>query len=362
MGNSGVALVALTRGGARLASRLAAALPAARCYAPPRWLAEAGPSARPIEGDLASLVGHLFTSRSDLVLFAAVGVAVRLVAPHLRDKRVDPAVVAVDDAGRFAVAVLSGHAGGANALAGRVAAILGATPVVTTASEAHGLPALDLLGQALGWRVERAAPLKTVSAALVNGETVGLVQEAGERDWWPGALPPNVACFARVEQLVAAGCPGLVVTDRELGPRLDQAATRWVVYRPRTLALGLGASSGVPADEIEALARDACAAGGLAWDSLAVAATLDRKLGEPGLRAFARRHGLPLRGYAAAALEAVAVPHPSSTVRAHVGTPSVCEAAALLAAGGGPLVVGKRKSAHATVAIARRREVLSAEC
>jgi len=346
-----VALVAITRGGARLAAAVAQALPGAEVYASPKWRAEAGSDAQPLAGGVGREVGRLFAAYDGLVIFAAVGAAVRLVAPHLRSKGEDPGVVAVDDAGRYAVAVLSGHLGGGNALARRVAAAIGGEPVITTASEAHGLPAVDLLGRAWGWRLEQPAAAKRVSAALVNGELVGVVQEAGETSWWP-ADAPQLVSYESPEALAASGLPGIVIMDRLL-PDLPPA-DRWVVLRPRTLVLGVGASSGVTTDEIETLARAALAGAGLAWASLVAVGTLDRKVGEPGIDAFAARHGLSLHGYAADALAAVAVPHPSGTVQRLVGTPSVCEAAALLAAQGGPLVVAKRKSARATVAVARR--------
>jgi len=348
-----LALLAITRGGARLAARLAASLPDGDLYVAERWQPAGGPAARALGTPLGPAVGELFFRYRGLVFFTAVGVAVRLIAPYLRDKQADPAVVAVDESGRFAVAVLGGHGGGANELAARVAVVLGATPVVTTASEARGVPAIDLLGREHGWRIEGQAAVKAASAALVNGESVGLVQDAGERDWWDGRLPAHVAPYPDLATLAAAGCPGLVISDRLLPAEWRAAASRWVVYRPRTLVLGVGASRGVPADEVDGLARAACAEAGLAWASVGAIATLDRKLDEPGLVAFAARHDLPLQAYDAAALRAVAVPHPSPTVQGHVGTPSVCEAAAQLAAGG-PLVLPKRKSAHATVAIARR--------
>ena len=354
-----VALVAVTLGGARHAARLSAAPPDSTPYVSDRWRAEAGPHARPLEACLGPTVAQLFGAYDGLVFFTALGVAVRLMAPCLRSKREDPAVVVVDDAARYAISALSGHRGGANALAERVGALLGATPIVTTASEVHGTLPVDLLGRDLGWRIENLDTAKAVAAALVNGERVGLVQEAGELDWWDGPLPATVQRYATLEELAAADCSGLVITDRLL-PGFEAAASRWVVYRPRTLVLGLGASSGVEADEIEALARAAIAEAGVAWASLASVATLDRKLSEPGVVAFAERHGLPLHSYGAAELARVPVPHPSAAVRSHVGTPSVCEAAAQLAAGS-PLLLTKRKSAHATVALARRAPIKCAE-
>jgi cobalt-precorrin 5A hydrolase len=348
-----VALIAITRAGASLAAGVAAALPGAEVYIAPRWRDLAGPAAHPLGPTLGAEVARLFTTHDGLVFFAAVGVAVRLVAPHLRGKAEDPAVVAVDDAGRYAVSVLSGHLGGANALAERVGAILGAQAVVTTASEAHGLPALELLGQAWGWRVENLPAAKVVSAALVNGEPVGVVQEGGEPDWWPADAPP-LTRYDAAEALAAAACPALIITDRVLPRALAGLCRRWLILRPRTLVLGVGASTGVSADEIEALARAAVADAGLAWASLRLVATLDRKLAEPGVVAFAARHGVPLCGYPAAALAAILVPSPSAVVQRHVGTASVCEAAALLGAGGGTLAAAKRKSARTTVAVARR--------
>jgi cobalt-precorrin 5A hydrolase len=349
-----LAYVALTRGGARLAVRLATALPGT-LYASERWRAEAGAAARALGERPGDSIPALLAAHDGLVFFTAVGVAVRLIAPCVRDKREDPAVVAVDDAGRYAVSVLSGHLGGGNALAERVAAILGAAPVVTTASEARGTLPVDLLGRDHGWRLENSVAVKRASAALVNDEPVGLVQEAGETDWWDGPLPSAIRRYGSLEALAEEGCPGLVITDRVLPAALAAASARWVVYRPRTLVLGVGASSGVDSEEIEALARATLRAAGLAWDSVHEVATLDRKLEEPGLVAFAHRHGLPLRGFAAGALAAVPVPNASPLVARHVGTPSVCEAAACLAAGG-PLVVAKRKSARATAAVARRGE------
>src|SRR4051812_26835829 len=237
-----LALLAITRGGAYLAARLAASLPDGDVYVAERWRTEGGPAARALGTPLGPAVGELFASYRGLVFFTAVGVAVRLIAPHLRDKHADPAVVAVDESGRFAVAVVGGHGGGANDLAARVAVVLGAMPVVTTASEARGVPAVDLLGHRHGWRIEGQAAVKAASAALVNGEPVGLVQDAGKRDWWDGPLPAHLVPYPDLVALAAAGCPGLGISDRLLPPEWGAAASRWVVYRPRSLVLGVGAS------------------------------------------------------------------------------------------------------------------------
>ena len=156
-----IGLLAVTENGRRNAAHLAASWDDARLY----------------EGRPKVVLEKAWNECDALVLFLATGAAVRLIAPLLRDKRTDPGVVTVDDATGFAVALCGGHDGGANGLAGRVAASLGATPVVTTASDALGLPALDSFGKDLGLRLEEGSDLAAVGAALVSGETVRLISD-----------------------------------------------------------------------------------------------------------------------------------------------------------------------------------------
>ena len=272
-----------------------------------------------------------------IVIFLAAAAAVRLVAPLLRDKRHDPGVVCVDDAGRFAVALVGGHGGGANALAHRVADALGATPVITTASEAANLPALDSLGAELGFEVEDDSDLAAVGAALVSGEPVRLVSE---RRWPLGPLPENVVRAKEPEP------PVIFISDRTVDvPRPA------VVYRPPSLVAGVGCSRGASAGEIVALIRSSLAESGLSDKSLASLASVEAKSDEAGLLEAADELGVPLRFYAAEALSAMEAPNPSSVVESAVGTPSVAEASVL--AGGAELLVEKRKSENATVAIGR---------
>ena len=170
------------------------------------------------------------------MLFLATGAAVRLIAPLLEGKHRDPGVVTVDDAAGFAVALCGGHGGGANALAARVADTLGATPVITTASDSVGVPALDSLGENLGFRLEEGSDLAAVGAALVSGEKVRLVSE---RRWPLGPLPENVV---RTDEREA---PLILVSDR-----LVEVPRPAVVYRPPSLVAGVGCSRGAAADEI----------------------------------------------------------------------------------------------------------------
>ena len=320
---------------------LVAATAAGRARA--RHLAGALPQARLLPGRPSEALPDAFARASGIVVFAATGIAVRLLAPLLRDKRTDPGVVCVDDAGRFAVALTGGHAGGANRLAERVAGVLGAEPVITTASEATGVPGLEALAEDNGLAIDPASELAPVAGALVGGGRVALVSD---RRRPLGPLPPNV-----VPDPGARRGPAIVIDDR-----LGEPPRPAVLYRPPSLSVGVGASRGAGADEILALIRSALAEAGLAAASVGALASVDAKAGEPGLVAAARALGRPLRVHPAHALAGIEVPNPSEVVRAAVGTPSVAEAAALLDAGhGGELVVSKRRSAMATVAVARRR-------
>jgi cobalt-precorrin 5A hydrolase/precorrin-3B C17-methyltransferase len=325
-----IGLVAATAAGSAAARRLADAWP--------------DRTRRYDEAPVRAAVERAFADCDQLVCFLATGATVRLLAPLLRDKAADPGVVCVDEAGRFAVALLGGHGGGANELAAEVADLLGdgCTPVVTTATDAVNVPGLD----ALGWPVEGA--VAAVTRAVLDGAPVALRADAT----WPlPALPPHVGVRGVATDV------RLYVTDRRL-----PLAAREAVLRPPSLVVGVGASRGVGTAEVLGLVEDALAHAALSPRSVTALATVDAKAGEPGLRAAAERLGVPLRTFPAAELAAVAVPTPSAAPLAAVGTPSVAEAAALTAAGAGAeLLVRKRKStpaagpAMATCAVARRR-------
>ena len=300
-------------------------------------LTESWDDARIYEGRPKEALRQAWQECDAVVLFLATGAAVRLVAPLLRDKRTDPGLVTVDDAGRFAVALAGGHDGGANRLAERVAASLDATPVVTTASDGLGVPALDSLGGDLGFRIESGSDLAAVGAALVSGEPVHLVSDQRRP---LGPLPENVVASMDPKP------PLIFVSDR-----LVDVPRPAVVYRPPSLVVGVGCSRGATAGEILALVRSSLEGAGLSAKSVASLASIDVKRDEAGLLEAAESLGVPVRFHTAEVLSAVETPNPSSVVREAVGTPSVAEASVLVSGAG--LVVEKRKSGMATAAIGR---------
>jgi cobalt-precorrin 5A hydrolase/precorrin-3B C17-methyltransferase len=300
-------------------------------------LERAWPDARLYGGKPKEALRLAWKECDGIVIFLAAGAAVRLVAPLLEDKRQDPGVVCVDDAGRFAVALAGGHGGGANALAQRVAGSLGATPVVTTASETVGVPALDSLGADLGFKLEDGSDLASVGAALVSGEPVRLVSE---RRWPIGPLPENVVSADEPEP------PVICISDRTV--EMPRPA---VIYRPPSLVAGVGCSRGARVGEILDLLDRSLKDAGLSELSVASLASVEAKSHEAGLHEAAQELGVPLRFFAARELSAKEVPNPSTVVDRAVGTPSVAEASVL--AGGAELLLEKRKSGNATVAVGR---------
>ncbi|MGW0765148.1 precorrin-3B C(17)-methyltransferase [Streptomyces sp. NPDC002676] len=314
-----IGLISATAAGAAARDRLAAAWPE---------------RTRVYDGPVGEAVRAAFAECEQLVCFLATGAVVRLLAPLLGDKAADPGVVCVDEGGRFAVSLVGGHGGGANELAREVGALLGAEPVVTTATDSVGLPGLDTLGFPFEGSVA------AVSRALLDGEPVALAAELA----WP--LPPLPTA--------AQGAYTIRLTDRDVEP-----GEREVLLRPPSLVVGVGASKGAPAEEVLGLVEGALREAGLSPKSVAELATVDAKAEEPGIVAAAERLGVPLVTYSADELAAVEVPNPSDAPLAAVGTPSVAEAAALV--GGGELLVPKRKSsradgqpAMATCAVVRR--------
>ena len=281
-------------------------------------------------GDLGDTMRAQWSQVDGFVLFASVGIAVRVAAPLLDNKHVDPAIVCVDETGRWVVPVTGGHDGGANVLAQEVAGLLGATAVITTATDSVAVAALDTMPGFVA-----SGDIAGVTRRLLDGENVNVRKDLD----WPFAWKSNGSGSATAT---------VVVTDR-LYPLQDDA----VVLSPPSLVAGIGSAAGVSAEEVNALLDAALASEGLDRRSVGCIATIDLKVNEAGILAL----GLPMVTFAAEQLGAVDVPNPSDVVFAEVGTPSVSEAAALLAAGpGATLVVAKIKSAMATVAVARRAQ------
>jgi cobalt-precorrin 5A hydrolase len=346
-----LAIIAITRGGARLGARLKESAVDADLFVAEKFVMDAGAMARPLIGELRGMVGENWRKYQGFIFIMATGIVVRLIAPHLAAKDRDPAVVVVDEAGRFAISLLSGHLGGANELARDVAELLGGEAVITTATDVNELPSFDLLAKEEGWVIDDLGRVKRLNALLLAGEEIAVVDPSGRvaaRFAGRGQLSshPN---FVTALQSGAAGF--VFVTNRHLPPQAQ--SKNLLVLRPKNLVLGIGCNRGTKAEEITEVVSAQLKYLFLSLRSVALIGSAVAKREEAGLRAFAERHGIPLRFFESAELNAVAVPSaPSAHALAAIGANGVAEPAALLAAGSGRLLLKKVKSGNVTLAVA----------
>lgn len=320
------AYLAFTSKGLALARKLAAAQPGAvaRC-------GENGVT-------LANWTAAQFAQSDALVFVGAVGIAVRAIAPHCRSKATDPAVVVLDECGRFAIPLLSGHLGGANDLARRLAKACGAVPVITTATDANGVFAVDEWAKHQHCLVAEPARIKKVSSALLAGRTVRFAS-----DWPIQGTPP-----AGVEPAGDAAQASFALT---ITPTMTSNALHII---PRIAVLGIGCKRGTPADKLADAFAAFCAETKLAPQSIAAAASIDLKKDELGLAEFGQKQGWPVTFYTADELRAAPGQFAHSDfVQSITGVDNVCERAAVLAAGG-PLVFHKFARTGVTFALAAR--------
>lgn len=338
-------ILCLTAAGARLAARLATPL-GAEVWAAPGLAADVN-----FEAGIKLAIATAWAECDQIIAIAAMGIVVRSIATLLSSKQSDPAVVVVDEAGRFAIPVVGAHQAGADTLAQDIAALLDAQPVLTGASAARQAVAVDQIGLPYGW-VKGTGDWTAVAAS----ETVTVLQTGGSRLWWQG-LDTNT----RYPELTSLGAilssrPQAVLWIADTHPpALEIPIATW---HPRTLWVGLGCERHTPADLIEAALRQVMQAHNLAFEAIAGIASLDLKQDEVALLELAERYGWPFRCFEAATLAQQTPPNPSAIVAAEVGTPSVAEAAALEAAQTNELLVGKQIHKFAgqgacTIAIAR---------
>ena len=305
------AYLAFTAKGEALAHRLAEALPGSvsRCG-----------------GDvtLKGWTAEHFAQDEALIFVGAVGIAVRAIAPHCRSKAADPAVVVVDEGGNFAVPLLSGHLGGANALARALAKACGAVPVITTATDVNGLFAVDLWAKAQNCAVLEPERIKRVSGALLAGQTV--------RYWspWPVAGEPP----AGVEKADAPEAADFALTLTPQGGALHLV--------PRIGVLGVGCRRGTTAQQLEEAFAAFCAASGLSPAAVCAAASIDLKKDEPGLLQLSQEAGIPFVTFSGEELLNVPGEYSASSFVSKItGVDNVCERAAAAA-----LKENEKKNAH----------------
>jgi len=251
--------------------------------------------------------------------------------------------VVMDEKARFAISLLSGHIGGANELAGTLSKLFGAVPVVTTATDVNNLPAIDLIAAQQNLMIETPENIKHINMAFLKKEPVAVIDpENRVLPYLPRGLLADA--HARVSGRHTVFC----------SYKTDPVSRETLVLRPRVLCVGIGCNRGTPVQVLKRFLEMQFAAAGLSVSSIDRLATIDLKSDERGLLDLSEQMKIPLMLYAKEALNAVkAIQTPSDTVHRHVGVKSVCEAAALLAAGHEDLMITKKKNKDVTIAVAK---------
>lgn len=345
-----IAIWVVTPNGQMLAEKIAAHLPVADMFISQKLEPRAG--AQTFER-LAPAVAEHFRAYTGHVFITAAGIAVRMIAPHLADKTTDPAVVVLDEQRRHAISLVSGHIGGANALAEGIAAIIGARPVITTATDVSGVPAIDTIAVEKDLVIENPPVIKRINMAFIRSQRVYLYDPA---DILARMIPEG--SLDRVDHIAdlwgtAGTLPGICVSDEVVA-----VPENVLVLRPQSLAAGMGCNRNTAKEEMETLLKETLVQNNLSINSIKRIASIDIKNDERGLLALGEDLNLPLVFFKKEELNAArGIANPSATVATHTGAKSVCEAAAILATDQGSLIVPKKKSKNATVAIARAASI-----
>ncbi len=290
---------------------------------------------------LRKCVAENFHRYSGHVFIMATGIVIRMIADHLKDKTIDPAVVSLDDTGAHVISLLSGHLGGANELALEIADLIGAEPVLSTATDMNRVPSIDMIAKERNLTIENPEMIKTVNMAFLEGEKVSLYDPCNLLSGVPGDV---------FKEGKASNCQ-VMVDDH-----IYSGSHNMLLLRPPTLSVGIGCNRGTPMLEIMDLIKDVFIYNGLSLKSIKHIATIDIKKDEDGILETGKNLGVHVVYFKNSELDVVEqVKNSSQIVKKHTGAKSVCEAAAILASVRGELIVEKQKTKNVTLAVARRK-------
>lgn len=347
-----IAIIAITSHGAELANKLYHLSDECDIFISERYVdAENSIVRRFAPTKLSHLIASIWKQYDGFIFIMATGIVVRMIASHLVSKTTDPAVVVMDDAARFSISLLSGHLGGANELAERCAHATGAHAVITTATDANNLPSFDLLAKEYGWIIDEISRIKTLNRLLLDKREIAVVDQSGKtRCRFHGV--GNLKYYDTFTEAFNSSASGFVfVTNRHI-PQHEQYDSL-LLLRPRNLVIGIGCNRGTPVDEIDDFVNSNLRRVFLSMKSVRAVASANAKRDEEGLRLFAERYALEMLFYSSEELNSVLCPsRPSRYALEAIGAKGVAEPAAILASGGGQLVLEKIKSNSVTLAVA----------
>jgi cobalt-precorrin 5A hydrolase len=349
-----IAIVAITKNGIEIAKKLKDGFVdvTVDIFVPSKF-SNADLSITYFQEPVAQKIGYVFLNYHSLILIFSLGAVIRLISPYLKDKKTDPAVVVIDDSAKFVISTLSGHLGGANELTIRISDLLKSIPVITTAADVNKTIPVDLVGNKFSWVIDSYENVTKISAMMVNEDKIGVFQDAGEINWWPqNELPKNVYIVTKLDDLLNDDYKScLIITDKLI--LNESILKKSVIYRPKTLVVGIGLHWGTTKETIENGIANVLDENHLSFKSVKLIASIDKGKPVKGLDMYCKENNLDILLFSKECLGKVVVPNPSEIVGMYEGTYSVSEASSLLASEG-ILIVPKRKfPPDLTVAISR---------
>jgi len=342
-------VLAITKNGIKIGDNLKKLFPDWNVFAPSKLTTETMGITWYSEPTTEKLV-DLFKNNNALICIFSLGAVIRLIAPYLKDKKTDPAVIVIDDKTNFVISVLSGHIGGANELTKKIAEKLGALSVITTAADVNKTIAVDLVGREFNWKIDDDSTVTKISAHMVNEEPIGVFQEAGEKKW-NEKLPKNVMIYENMEDLKKSNSKAhLIISDKIIDKEISKES---VIYRPPSLVIGIGLHWDTSKDTIKEGIKFCLEKFKLSSKSITKLVSIKKPEDVQGLIDLGKEMGIPVEYVNREDLAEISAPNPSETVKAFEGTASVSEAAAIKISQGQLIVEKQKFPPNLTIAIAR---------
>ena len=346
-----IAVLAITKNGIDMSLRIKEHFSDFEIFAPVKFSDNNGKIQWYDESTTQKIV-DLFKSNDGIVCLFSLGAVIRLLAPHIKDKKTDPAVIVIDDNANFVISVLSGHLGGANELSNEIAEKIGSTPVITTAADVNKTIAVDLVGKKFGWKIDDDSNVTRISAFMVNKEKIGIFQNIGKKEWWKGKFPENITFFSNIEDLKASESKGyLIITNDQIDD--ESILKNSVVYRVPDLVVGIGLHWDTSKETILNGVDETLKKFELKQKQIARFVSIKKEKDVIGLIELGREMNIPIEYIDREELATITAPNPSETVQAFEGTASVSEAAAIKSSKGELIVEKQKFPPNLTVAIAR---------
>ena len=347
-----VAVLAITKNGVNIGGKLKELFPNWNIFAPSK-LSNENKSITWYSEPTSDKIIELFKNSNALICLFSLGAVIRLIAPHLKDKKTDPAVIVIDDKMTFVISVLSGHIGGANELTQEISEKLNALPVITTAADVNKTIVVDLVGRQFGWKIDDETTVTKISAHMVNSEPIGVFQQTGNTKWYK-ELPKNVTIYDNLEELKKSNSKAhLIISDAIIDNELAQES---VIYRPQSLVIGIGLHWDTTKDTIREGIEDCLEKFNLSSKCIAKLVSIKKPEDVQGLIDLGKEMKIPVEYVDREELSEIITPNPSSTVKAFEGTASVSEAAAIKVSNGKLIVEKQKFPPNLTIAIARKIE------